>query len=478
MPDTNSYLDSEVKVIKENYSLTEKENISQRLFEEKQDWNSKIYHKLKNNNPYQEELAKYNYAHDQLKKKCASIIDIESDYFKLISLSKKLDIEADEVFWTEEIEKLKNQSKSKDNEEARLVFRSLLHEKWKKLIDIGYSNWELTILSEYRKSFLKKIAEWLSLLQFFENDIKNSPVGPGLFLDFSQGGTSFSDLEVIHQWAKYISEDKSIKKLFDLLGRIGEAEDKIEEKTASNKKIEQLPDNDMKEEIVGIHLGRDIELALPQELSLLADDNVSILFDLKYVEGRLVCFDKEGWKEEILEEEQVIESKDKEELGPVIICIDTSGSMRGTPEDIAKAVTLFLSSRCIEQKRSCLLVTFSTRIEVLDLTKRTNSRLSKISRFLQKTFSGGTDVSLALSYTLEMMNQDSFKKADVLVISDFIVSELPVSLYIDINLVKSKKNKFFSLSIGDFSLIKNIESVFNEQWVYNSSNGSISKLSQ
>lgn len=40
-------------------------------------------------------------------------------------------------------------------------------------------------------------------------------------------------------------------------------------------------------------MGRDIE-HIAAQLALLADPETSILFDLKYVESRLMCFDMQG----------------------------------------------------------------------------------------------------------------------------------------------------------------------------------------
>jgi len=43
-----------------------------------------------------------------------------------------------------------------------------------------------------------------------------------------------------------------------------------------------------------------------------------------------------------------------ESQGPMIICVDTSGSMSGSPETVAKAVTLFMASKAREPKTSLL----------------------------------------------------------------------------------------------------------------------------
>ena len=59
------------------------------------------------------------------------------------------------------------------------------------------------------------------------------------------------------------------------------------------------------------------------------NEESSILFDMKYIEGRLVCFDMEGLNKERfeIEEEKSIEIDEEEKLGPIIVCVDTSASM-------------------------------------------------------------------------------------------------------------------------------------------------------
>ena len=127
---------------------------------------------------------------------------------------------------------------------------------------------------------------------------------------------------------------------------------------------EYVPDINSREEIVGLDLGNDIERVVPQELTLLSDEETSVLFDVKLAEGRLMCFEMEGTQSRSreVEEELVSEIEDEEKLGPVIVCVDTSGSMQGSPEIIAKAVTLFMATRAVSQKRNCFLINFSTNI--------------------------------------------------------------------------------------------------------------------
>ena len=118
-----------------------------------------------------------------------------------------------------------------------------------------------------------------------------------------------------------------------------------------------------------------------------------------------MCFEMEGIQANYheIEEERMIEVEEEEKLGPMIICVDTSRSMQGSPETIAKAVTLFIATRAVSQKRNCLLINFSTSIETLDLSGKIG--IAKAIEFLQCSFHGGTDASPAFEYALEMMSK-------------------------------------------------------------------------
>ena len=192
-----------------------------------------------------------------------------------------------------------------------------------------------------------------------------------------------------------ISNNKGVKDLCDMLGRLRNIEKSTkQELVKTTTHIEHIvKDYSSKEEIVGIKIGNELEHIIPQELAVLGDPEISILFDKKFVEGELMCFDLEGTvKEEIEEEiESIKEVSEEEKLGPIILCIDTSGSMSGMPETIAKAITLYISTRAIKQKRDCFLINFSTSIETLDLSGKMG--VKELVGFLGRSFHGGTDVA-------------------------------------------------------------------------------------
>jgi len=525
----------EIDDLVKQYPVAIKDKIQEKLLSEMKQWSKGVQRRLDKENPFHEEQARFKVANRSLQRKDASIIDIEGDYSDFQFLSKKANYSVDEKFWISEIGKLKNKPKldllvdkfsnstttkhkkknknsneedrlicrtllheqwlkslskaysewklkaikhKNSNEEDRLICRTLLHEQWLKSLSKAYSEWELKAINEYRRKFLKKLSEWLSLVQQLDDTLSDLSLETGLFLDLSQGNLSLSDIEQLKKWVSYISQDEGVKNLCDMMGRLRQAgKTKRQELVKNTNTVQEfVSDVNSKEEIVGIHLGRDIEHALPQELALLADDEISILFDMKYTEGRLICFDLEGYqlKETSVEEEILVEIEDKEEHGPIIICVDTSGSMQGSPETIAKAITLFMATRASEQKRNCFLINFSTEIETLDLSG--NLGLSKVISFLQRSFCGGTDASPALGYALYLMKKEEYKKSDLLMISDFIMASLPESLQNQITIAKENENKFYSLSIGNIFLEKKMESIFDNEWVYNPSNCSVHSL--
>lgn len=81
-----------------------------------------------------------------------------------------------------------------------------------------------------------------------------------------------------------------------MLGKLRQLElsERIEQVKSVYVKDVWQPDPNSREEIIGVRLGRDLEQALPSELAMLGDPDTSVLFDLKYIESRLMCFDMRG----------------------------------------------------------------------------------------------------------------------------------------------------------------------------------------
>ena len=177
-------------------------------------------------------------------------------------------------------------------------------------------------------------------------------------------------------------------------------------------------------EIEGVSLGADVENVIPGERALLADADTELVFSKRFADSELLSFDYRSAREVEHTDRQVgLRTRTRElERGPIISCVDTSGSMTGKPEQVAKAVTLALARVAAAGGRPVYLISFSTGIRTFDLAEAT--ALPELTEFLSFSFHGGTDLRPALEETLRTLETEQYRRADVLVISDFRVPKL------------------------------------------------------
>lgn len=398
-------------------------------------------------------------------------IEDYSDYCKAAKIPSNI------KFWHDQLDKSKELSSKKSQHNLSLT-ATLLLRNWQESVDRVRSEWEFEEIARRRAEFMKKINELLDLLKSLQDSLHPLGFDTGVLLDLSRGKLSLQDIQSLRRWAAYLSEDPGVRSLCDLLGKIRQIElsERIEKVKVSRAEDIYLPDINSREEIVGIRLGRDLEHALPGELALLADPDTAMLFDLKFVESRLMCFDMHGiqklQRHVVTEEERACKEADRQ--GPMVICIDTSGSMNGTPETVAKAVSLFMAMKAREQKRPCYLINFSTEIDSLDLAS--DFGMEALMQFLQMSFHGGTDVAPAMSHALEVMQDDDYENADLLIVSDFVMSGLPAGLLEKIESQRAHGNKFYSLVVGDCFMTHRLKSVFDHEWVYDPASSHVHEL--
>jgi len=386
---------------------------------------------------------------------------------------------ANETFWRKQFEsKAPQTSIARQFADDTSIGTRLLLAEWKKRMDQIQAEWEFREIESRRAALMEQLRKLMRLLQILGEQLESLGLDTGVLLDLSKGKLTAQDIQQFERWAKYLATDAGIQRLCDLLGKIRQIE--MSETIERVKSVESvkviLPDINSREEIVGIRLGRDIEHVLPAELALLADPDTALLFDLKYAESGLMCFDMQGIQNihlhvETNEERSV---KEAEKQGPMVICIDTSGSMNGIPETVAKAVALFLSAKAKEQKRPCYLINFSTGIDTLDLGADVG--MEALLRFLQMSFHGGTDVAPALEHALDTMEQDMYRNADLLVVSDFIMSELPERSLARIENRRLDGNRFHSLVVGACYMTQRTRSHFDNEWIYDPCSSSIHEL--
>lgn len=415
---------------------------------------------------------------------------IEYHYKRLssVSNSKRGTIEPSSIdfaFYHNQFVKERKIEKSKNekNEEIELskwvsvgkleiLKRNLILDLENKLVE-RKTKWELAQIDLMRKEFLEKLYSKINKFIKLEKVLAPFISQLGRLWDLSENTFEISGFEVLETFADLLNKDESIKELAELLGRQGRAQTSFEKELRDKVIITSKwrPQQAYKGEINGLCYSNDISAVLPSELSLMNNPAAKKLFQLKFAQKQLLSYDYQGleeYNEEIQEKEEISVEK-KEPKGPIIICVDTSGSMHGTPENIAKTITFALSKIAIEEERKCYLISFSTGIQTLDLTDFSNNPIGKLVQFLRMSFNGGTDATPALNHAIQMLSENKWKNADMLMISDFIMQSFNNELKKQIKIEQKKNTHFHSLVIGT-SGNKATTDNFNHNWFYDMNN--------
>lgn len=360
----------------------------------------------------------------------------------------------------------------KSVEKIETLRRNFINDMEQNLIE-RKNMWEQNRIDEMRKAFLeelyKKIDNFIRLEKLLSPFIKTL----GRLWDLSESTFETSDFEILEQFSKLLDQDESLRELAELLGKQTRAQSLFEKEIRDKVviKSEWHPKPAYRGEIDGLRYSNDISSVLPSELALLKNTAAKKLFQLKFTQKQLLSFkyqnDVLDSKEENIQEETSVEKK--EPKGPIIICVDTSGSMHGTPENIAKTITFALSKIAIEEERKCYLISFSTSIETLDLTDFSDNPIGKLVQFLRMSFHGGTDATPALKHAVKMLSENEWKNADVLMISDFVMQSLDNDIKSQIESAQEDNTNFHSLVIGSSGNNAAIN-CFNHNWFYDVDN--------
>lgn len=313
---------------------------------------------------------------------------------------------------------------------------------------------EIELIDKIRKEFLselyKKIEELKKLLNLL-NPFLVEMGDIGRLWDMSAGNWHSINFKLLEKYSQILQNKKEIQELATLLGKYRKAETELEEEEfesieiVSRYKIEHSG----KSELVGITESDDLNNLLPSEIALFSDLATESIFFKRFAEKKLQTFQYIN-KEKYFEEKKTTDTRQKrkeKDKGPFIIAIDTSGSMHGEPENLAKVIAFAITKTALKEKRKAFLISFSTGIETFELTDIKNS-ITKLIEFLQMSFYGGTDATEAVNEGINQMKSENYEKADLLIISDGIFSSLNKTTLNSVEVLKKKGNKFNALMIG------------------------------
>ena len=196
-----------------------------------------------------------------------------------------------------------------------------------------------------------------------------------------------------------------------------------------------------KSDITGITIGDNLSSLLPSETALLSCPATQPTFYHNYVEKRLQIFASASSGNAPVTHQD----------GPVIICLDTSGSMRGEKVEIACNLTMAITIIAQRRKRDVLVVKYSDWHFLLKVTKLSRQR-EDLEKFLSSYQGCGNAENELFRWLFKdiLPNEKAFDTADILCITDF--GWEPLNDY-TIKLIESFKRKgmiFYGLNVLGF----------------------------
>jgi uncharacterized protein with von Willebrand factor type A (vWA) domain len=179
-------------------------------------------------------------------------------------------------------------------------------------------------------------------------------------------------------------------------------------------------------EIVGIRFDSRLEQMLPSEALQLRHPVLKRLWRARQAEGRLLAHETEAlvidWRPDprgLTQAASLALPAQALERGPIVLCLDTSGSMAGAPEHIAKAVAIAALRLAHASGRACKLLAFGGPGELIEHDLNDGEQgLAATLELMGQGFDGGTDVQTPIERAVACVHEAAWQGADLLIVSD------------------------------------------------------------
>lgn len=285
---------------------------------------------------------------------------------------------------------------------------AVLRTRGQSVVANSHRAWASEKLREELPRVLKRLQEQVQDLGRLSRALELGLGQLGRGSDRTPGAWQSGPIEGLERAGALLRDNPSIQSLVQALGR---------QSLGGPQRPGPAPIPMGPSEVRGLELGRELSRVLAAELSWLADPDTEIVFWHRYLTGQLMQLEMD---------QELVLAKDASRVpvgqgrGPIVLLLDTSGSMRGEPELLAKALTLAVLRLALIQKRRCLLVAFGAgrQLRTADLCDRADPALAEL---LGGRFAGGTDPLQAIGAALDL----GAENADLFMVSDgqFVVQE-------------------------------------------------------
>jgi uncharacterized protein with von Willebrand factor type A (vWA) domain len=449
--------------------VRDKPQLSQQVASDTLFWLRKAHERIQEKNPYDDERRRL---------AAASVMplrDVVNRWYHLTNyLSSQYDREEiDGGFYAQKFEQIIGRASFDELDPAPRrsldrIFTDMIAQ-WDARYQARLLAFQLQKLEEEQEQFKDLIDQKVEEYQKLSGLLSPFAEYVGRYWDMSRELWEDSNFDVLKTYHDLLENEDSIRELADLLGRMREAEIISEEESYQEVVVrKQWEEDDFnKAEITGVHESDDLNALLPAEAALLGDEHTETLFLKKYADKGLQTFRYQDKHLVVSEDEytRVTQRVKQKEKGPFIVCVDTSDSMSGRAEHIAKVLCFAILRLAARENRRAYLINFSTGIQTIDLYDVGHS-LDAIAAFLRMSFHGGTDISLALYEVLRQLQTESYRDADVLVVSDFIMYRIEDDVLQRIKFHQQNNGTHFhSLTLHEDPNAEVIEQ-FDSNWIY------------
>jgi uncharacterized protein with von Willebrand factor type A (vWA) domain len=218
--------------------------------------------------------------------------------------------------------------------------------------------------------------------------------------------------------AEQLETNPKMKKIAEWAGRF---------KQIAKKK--QKSKHDESTERSGLGLGNRMERLLPTELAMYSHPATRLDFLRRFAEKQTMIYDPTG--------------KDALGKGPIVLCLDQSGSMNNFDSQ-AKGFALALMSIARKKKRDFALILFDVLTKTFQYPKGKITPQDMVE--LATTYmGGGTNFELPLTEAIKIISTHRFKEADIVFVTDG-ADNLSDTFLNDFHRVKNEK-KFNVISV-------------------------------
>lgn len=316
-------------------------------------------------------------------------------------------------------------------------------QKWKTLLDARERTYQLAHVERLCNDYFRMVREHVDGVQ----DQKEG-VGPGSRLAWLQLTQSPAMREKLRQLSRVMRRSRLVKELNKALGRKEADEARLYRAMAGRTPVE-LWRRASRSDIVGVTEGDDLNALLPLEYGYLSEPQLEGLFLRRWSEKKLAVFDAVS-RQRLHADASPRHGRDMQkrmQKGPFVVCVDTSTSMRGDAELLAKAIVLCVALLSERMGRTCRVVLFSDQATSIDLDNLYTD-LPRLEPFLCNSFYGGSDIQAAMGDAASALLEERFAYADMLWLSDFEMPPASAFLRHCVEELKERDLRLYSVAFG------------------------------